>query len=105
MVLLGGPGGPLSLTGYGSLHGLFVSSSSTSSPVVGLAAADVNGDGKLDLIAMDSYGTVDILSGNGDGTLGWSDHSYGTGGVAVNFVGGDVNGDGFPDMAGLHSGS
>jgi hypothetical protein len=104
IVLLGGSGGFRWPTDFGSnFTGLY---SPLPYSVVGLAAADVNGDGKLDLIAMNDKGYVDILSGNGDGTFGVSDHSYemaySTGNLA--FVVGDFNGDGFPDLAALRRG-
>ena len=37
--------------------------------VTGLAAADVNGDGHLDLVETNRDGTVNLLLGNGDGTF------------------------------------
>src|SRR6185369_8907666 len=37
----------------------------------GVDAADINGDGKVDLVySNSSYGTVGVLFGNGDGTFG-----------------------------------
>jgi hypothetical protein len=104
IVLLGGSGGFSWPTNFGySFTGLY---SPLPYSVIGLAAADVNGDGKLDLIAMNDKGWVDILSGNGDGTFGVFDHSYemaySTGNLA--FVVGDFNGDGFPDLAALRRG-
>lgn len=35
----------------------------------GLAAADVNKDGKLDLVVANQFGTVDVFLGNGNGTF------------------------------------
>ena len=70
------------------------------------AAADVNGDGNLDLVMFDTYtdqvNVYDSLLwsyGNGDGTFGPTG-----GGIGTNFVGfsgalmADVNGDGIPDL-------
>jgi hypothetical protein len=67
-----------------------------------VAVADVNGDGKPDLVvASDSNGpegTVSILLGNGDGTF-QGVMLYGSGGrVAGSVVVADVNGDGRPDL-------
>jgi FG-GAP-like repeat/Abnormal spindle-like microcephaly-assoc'd, ASPM-SPD-2-Hydin len=36
---------------------------------VSLAAADINGDGKIDLVYADLAGTLDVFLGNGDGTF------------------------------------
>ncbi|MGB6477448.1 MAG: FG-GAP-like repeat-containing protein, partial [Candidatus Sulfotelmatobacter sp.] len=69
-----------------------------------LAVADVNGDGKLDVIVanqslgVDVHGSVTVFLGNGDGTLKpgviYDSGAYGALSVAV----GDVNGDGKPDL-------
>lgn len=70
----------------------------------GLAAADVNHDGKLDLIAPDlSSNSVSVLLGNGDGTFGKyydfpsssANAQPGASSIAV----GDFNGDGRLDIA------
>jgi hypothetical protein len=75
-----------------------------------VAAADLNGDGKLDLVVAnfcaaicdnggDQAGSVSVLLGNGDGTFQaatlYSSTAYGTDAVAV----ADVNGDGKLDIA------
>jgi hypothetical protein len=69
-----------------------------------VAVADLNGDGRLDLIVADgsndSYccGEVAVLLGNGDGTFQpaavYGTGAYGATSVAV----GDINGDGIPDL-------
>jgi FG-GAP-like repeat/Abnormal spindle-like microcephaly-assoc'd, ASPM-SPD-2-Hydin/FG-GAP repeat len=66
-----------------------------------LVAVDVNGDGKLDLVALTPYDGVFVLMGNGNGTF-QAPVNYATvnpngpnGGVAVS----DLNGDGHPDLA------
>jgi uncharacterized protein (DUF2141 family) len=73
----------------------------------GVAVADVNGDGKPDLVlasgctsssTCQNEGVAGVLLGNGDGTfqpaLTFNSGGYLSGGVAV----GDVNGDGRPDV-------
>jgi Bacterial Ig-like domain (group 3)/FG-GAP-like repeat len=72
-----------------------------------VAVADVNGDGKPDLIVGNesatnhpagSDGRVSVLLGNGDGTFR-APRSYDSGGWKVNSVAvADVNGDGKPDV-------
>jgi hypothetical protein len=64
-----------------------------------LAAADFNGDGKMDLAA-GGNGFVDIMSGNGDGTFIFKQHYPGPNQASLNTVTtADFNGDGKPDLA------
>jgi len=73
-----------------------------------VAVADLNGDGKADLVvancgsggssACNSPGLVGVLLGNGDGTF-QTVVTYGSGGLgAYSVVVADVNGDGKPDL-------
>jgi hypothetical protein len=62
----------------------------------GLAVADFNGDGKLDL-AVANNGSVAILLGNGDGTFQTA-VDYATPGTTSSVAVGDFNGDGKPDL-------
>lgn len=75
----------------------------SSSPGVGLApdcvvVADVNGDGKLDLISSD-YGdnTLTVLTNNGDGTFTFSSTNT-VGNNPIYIATADVNGDGKVDL-------
>jgi hypothetical protein len=64
-----------------------------------VAVADVNGDGKPDLlVANEGSSTVGVLLGNGDGTF-QSAIIYGSGGLYPQSIAvADVNGDGKPDL-------
>ncbi len=71
-----------------------------------MVVADVNGDGKPDLVVTNecasssncANGTVSVLLGNGDGTF-QAAVAYGSGGYEANSVAvADVNGDGKPDL-------
>ncbi len=74
-----------------------------------VAIADVNGDGKPDMVVSDlcgfancqqrTGGTVTVRTGNGDGTFAGGDFVYGSGGDGPGSVQvADVNGDGKPDL-------
>ncbi len=63
-----------------------------------VVVADVNGDGKPDLLVANGNGAVGVLLGNGDGTF-QAAMSYGSGGQDAESVAvADVNGDGEPDL-------
>jgi len=68
----------------------------------GLAIADFNGDGKLDLAVADENYEVLVLLGNGDGTF-QSPQTYAIAGLAIAVAKGDFNGDGKPDIAITHN--
>jgi len=68
-----------------------------------LVAMDVNGDGKIDIVAMTPYNGVYVFLGNGDGTF---QAPIANATVCTNAIGncesmavGDLNGDGKPDLA------
>jgi hypothetical protein len=67
--------------------------------VSGLVAADLNHDGRMDLVAVDIFG-AGVYLGNGDGTFK-NPQKYPAGGNAEFDQGavGDINGDGNPDIA------
>jgi len=63
----------------------------------GVAVADLNGDGKLDIVSAEVQGGIGVLLGNGDGTFQQPviyESGYAVGTVAV----ADLNGDGKPDV-------
>ena len=77
---------------------------SVGGPPTALAAGDVSGDGKADLLAA-QYGGVSVLLGDGAGGLG-AYSAYSTGGSPVSLALGDFNandGDGKIDIAAVNS--
>jgi hypothetical protein len=75
--------------------------------VSAVAAADVNGDGKIDLVAsVDGANTVYVLLGNGDGTFSTPKGSpYSVGSFPTALVLADLNKDGYPDIVTLNNGA
>jgi hypothetical protein len=78
-----------------------------------IAVADVNGDGKGDLLVVncgtdascDGSGSIAVLLGNGDGTFQTA-VTYDSGGILASSVAiADVNGDGKPDLVVANCGS
>jgi len=78
----------------------------------GAVIADLNGDGKLDVVVADwcinsscPSGSVGVLLGNGDGTF-QTPLSYSSGGLfATDVAVGDLNGDGKPDIVVVNCGN
>ena len=60
-----------------------------------IATADLNGDGKLDLVVGGFRAELAVLLGNGDGTFQLPVYYAGGSSIAI----ADFNGDGFPDVA------
>ena len=68
-----------------------------------VAFADLNGDGKGDLVDADvADGTASVLFGNGDGTF-QARHPFATGGGTVRCAAADLNGDGISDLVSADS--
>jgi hypothetical protein len=90
-------------SGSNSIFSLAPTYGSGGSGAFSVAAADVNGDGKLDLIVTNSCddsncdGTVGVLLGNGDGTF-QAAVNYSSGFDTESVAVADVNGDGKPDL-------
>jgi uncharacterized protein (DUF2141 family) len=72
---------------------VFSTQSFSAAPV---AVADFNGDGKLDVAAEGSFGTLLIYLGNGDGTLTEQPTNYGNSYASYGVA--DINGDGKLDL-------
>ncbi|MEU6479888.1 VCBS repeat-containing protein, partial [Streptomyces sp. NPDC047017] len=74
--------------------------------VKGLAAGDFNGDGKADVMAIWSDGSLHLYSGNGDGTInaaGGALYGSTTWGTVQGLAAGDFNGDGKSDLMAIWS--
>ncbi len=71
---------------------------STGGSALSIAVADLNGDGKPDIVVANEEGTVGVLLGNGDGTFR-APVTYSSGGYIPRAVAiADMNGDGIPDI-------
>ena len=81
--------------GDGTFNLVYIDSSDPSA--TSIAVADVNGDGKPDLVIANAGGWVGVLLGNGDGTF-QAAVNYSSGHLSDSVVVADVNGDGKPDL-------
>jgi hypothetical protein len=99
------PGGVRLLFGNGKGAFQTTTDFATGAGPIAVAWADVNGDGKLDLITANSAaGTVSVLLGNGDGTF-QAPVNYLAGVGPDSIQVGDFNGDGHLDIAVTDGGS
>jgi len=92
----GGSVGVLLGNGNGTFQPAVTYASGASYPA-SVTVADVNGDGKLDLVVAGD-GTVGVLLGKGDGTFQTAVTYASGGGLAHAVAVADVNGDGKPDL-------
>ena len=89
---------------FGTAHG---SNGPTNSVATGIHVADVNGDGKQDLIINGKIGTTGFVAtmlGNGDGSFQAPIETTFTGGASSPVVVGDFNNDGILDVALISAG-
>jgi hypothetical protein len=75
----------------------------TGSRIVYVAAADINRDGRADLIVVNDVATVSVLLGNGDGTFQPA-LNYAVGPIPNRIRSGDFTGSGFPDLVSVNRG-
>jgi uncharacterized protein (DUF2141 family) len=87
-------------TGTGTFGTATTYSTGADSNFYNIAVADVNGDGKLDLLTANySSNTAGVLLGTGTGTFGTvTTYSTGDNSYPSNIAVADVNGDGKPDL-------
>jgi hypothetical protein len=102
-------GGPITLL-LGKEDGTFESTTVVTPPYLApcrVVAGDFNGDGNLDLAALNCnyVGSVTILLGKGDGTFAQAASSPSTGYGPVSIAVGDFNGDGNLDLVVVNQGS
>ncbi len=71
-----------------------------------VAAADLNGDGRIDLVALHSSNTADVLLGNGDGSFALPvSYAYPDGPWPSTVLAADLNQDGILDLVASNLGS
>jgi len=96
-VIATGGNGVVVFMNQGNYNFLAAQTYVTETNVMHVAAADFNGDGHQDVIAVGQFTGVDLLLGNGDGTL-QPYKGFAAGAVPWSFTVVDVNNDGLPDV-------
>jgi hypothetical protein len=93
-------------TGSGTFQSAASYSTGAGSRPFGIAAADINGDGKLDLLTASGNGTAGALLGNGDGSFqAATNYSTGSNSGSSDIAVADVNGDNKLDLLTANSNS
>lgn len=106
----GAPAGQIDVLlgkGDGTFNNATPISLGTSTTITALGTADLNGDGNADLIigttnSAATASTVQVLTGNGDGTFG-APNSFTVPGVPINVSASDFNGDGNLDLLAIEA--
>ncbi len=93
--------GPMRVTAYRNQHdGTFLATSSAIGSALTMAASDVTGDGRIDLVFKYSTSPVQVMPGNGDATFGSVAVSPESAGIKEESAFADLDGDGRLDVAG-----
>jgi hypothetical protein len=101
-----GTAGVLLGTGTGTFGAVTTYSTGSTSSPIGIAVADVNGDGKLDLLTANQGNTAGVLLGTGTGAFGAvTTYSTGNNSFPSALAVADVNGDGRLDLLTANAGA
>jgi hypothetical protein len=97
-LLIGGNTSVRIYTNNGTGHFGIATNLSVTGTVYSMATADVNADGRLDLIVANyNDGTLTVFTNNGSGAL-VSNATYSAGSFVRSVAAADINGDGHPDL-------
>jgi VCBS repeat protein/FG-GAP repeat protein len=96
--IYGGPASPGAVgLMLGNGDGTFQSEQTFTTGASSMAVADINGDGRIDFVAVTQGGTVSVLLGNGNGTFA-TPQTMAVNRFAESIAIADFNGDGKPDL-------